>query len=452
MTVFKACDIRGHYGTELTPAFAERLGMAVGAQLGGDSVLVGGDLRPSTKALQQALTRGLLHTGCHVLDVGTVPTPAFYFAKNTYGITGGVMVTGSHNPPGDNGFKVTLGRWPITPEEINGLRHAIKHDDFSKSPGRYTQRDVLPAYEASLQGRFSSTGDQHIVVDAGNGGYAKIAPRVISSLGYQVSTLFDKPDGTFPNRPPNPAIQEHIEALQQKVVRVGADLGVAYDGDGDRAVFVDDNGRFVVSDHSFVLLIREQLRDRPGKVVYDIKCSRVVAEATREVGGEPIMERSGHAFIKRTLLETNALLGGEISGHFFFGELGYDDALYATLVMLNILGRDACIFSALVDSVPHYPITPDIRLPCPPSKAAQIIEELHQAFIHDPTSEVNTLDGVRIDWKDGWALARPSVTEPLITLRFEAQSQDRLIALQELILSQSATLRSLEMPLTPATP
>jgi len=451
MSVFKACDIRGRYGSELTPAFAQALGRAVGAELARQPVVVGGDVRPSTVALKAALCEGLLRSGCRVMELGVVSTPAFYFALRELGAAGGVMVTGSHNPPGDNGFKISLEPWPITEEALAGLARRIADADFVEGRGTQEPIDIIGRYEADLLGRFSPLPRPlKAVVDAGNGCYSLIAPRVLRALGCEVVELFCAPDGRFPNRDPNPAVAANLTQLCETVVTAGADLGVAYDGDGDRVVFVDEQGRVVENDRAIVLFARYLLRAGPGDVVYDIKCSSVVPEAVRLAGGTPVMEKSGHAFIKMALLRRGAILGGEISGHFFFGELGGDDGLYATLLMLHLIaeagsGRRLAParrrgLAALADTVPRYPVTPDIRLPCSPCEAQAIVQELIAAFAGAPDCEVSTLDGVRIAWPDGWALVRPSVTEPLITLRFEAHTLDRLAEIQRMVFASSAWL------------
>jgi phosphomannomutase/phosphoglucomutase len=443
MSIFKACDIRGQYGKDLTPAIAKRLGRAVGSELGGRSVVVGGDLRPSTLPLKEAMIDGLVKAGCRVLDAGIVPTPAFYFAKDLLEATGGVMVTGSHNPPGDNGFKITLGEWPITEEELASLRRRMELEDFAHGNGSCEHVDVVEPYKTFIASKFPVGGDLSVVVDAGNGCYSRIAPEVLSDLGYHVVELFCEPDGTFPGRPPNPAIAANLRTLCETVVTTGANLGMAFDGDGDRVVFVDELGRVVASDYSIVLFARHLLSRAPGEVVYDLKCSSVVPEQVRLAGGTPVMEKSGHAFIKTTLLRRKALLGGEISGHFFFGAIGRDDGLYAALFMLELLARAACGLAALADSVPRYPNTPDIRLPCSMAEAHNIVRELKAAFAQDAGVDVDVLDGVRIAWADGWALIRPSVTEALISLRFEAHSEERLAQIQEAVITRSPGLKKL---------
>lgn len=447
MSIFKACDIRGRYGAELTPEVAERLGLAVGTELTGQAAVVGGDLRPSTGPLKSALIKGMMAAGCRVIDVGVLPTPAFYFAKDCLQTEGGVMVTGSHNPPGDNGFKISLGPWPITEEELASLERRMTGVDFARGDGSYESFEVVDHYKTFIRSKFPTGGGRlKVVVDAGNGCYARIAPQVLRELGYEVVELYCEPDGRFPGRPSNPAIAANLTTLCETVVRSGADVGAAFDGDGDRVVFVDEQGRVVESDRSIVLFARYLLGRGPGEVVYDLKCSTIVQEEVRRAGGFPAMEKSGHAFIKTTLLRRKALLGGEISGHFFFGELGRDDGLYATLLMLHILAEEGWGLAALADTVPRYPITPDIRLPCPPEETWIIVQELERSFAQETGCEISTLDGVRIAWPDGWALIRPSVTEPLITLRFEAHSERRLAHIQEVVVARSPHLKKLMKP------
>lgn len=443
MSIFKACDIRGKYGAELNAEVAGPIGRAIGSELSGKRVVVGGDVRPSTGPLKEALMEGLLSAGAHVLDVGILPTPAFYFAKDCLGADGGVMVTGSHNPPGDNGFKISLGEDAITEEDIERIQRRVEKNEFVSGTGRREIRDVVDDYEEFLKDRFVESGGVKIVLDAGNGCYSRIAPRVLRDRGHEVVELFCEPDGNFPNRDPNPAVARHLCALCAKVLETKADVGVAYDGDGDRVVFVDERGRVVESDVSIALFARHLLKQGPSDVVYDIKCSSVVADEVRKAGGSPVMEKSGHAFIRNTLMKRRAVLGGEISGHFFFGELGRDDGLYATLLMLEVVQADGRGLAAMSDSVPRYAITPDLRLPCPADRSREIIRAIGERYSREKDCEVSTLDGVRVAWADGWALARTSVTEPLITLRFEAHTQPRLAEIQETVYSRIPALREI---------
>ena len=396
MSIFKACDVRGRYGSDLTPAVALRFGRAMGAEMAGQTLAVGGDVRPSSGPLKASLIEGLVASGCRVLDLGTLPTPAYYFAKDHFGCAGGVMVTGSHNPPGDNGFKVSLGPLPVTEEELGRLAARMAAGDFVDRPGGCVETvDAIPPYEDYVKEKLGDLGNPgekrpRIVVDAGNGCYSHVAPRLLRELGYPVVDLFCEPDGMFPNRSPNPAVAANLAALCETVVDSGADLGVAYDGDGDRAVFVDERGHVVENDRSIVLFARYLLGQQGAgsrfapEVIYDIKCSSAVAEGVRAAGGTPVMEKSGHVFIKTSLLRRHAVFGGEISGHFFFGELGGDDGLYATLLMLRIVAEDGRGLAAMAASVPRYPITPDLRLPCPPAHAAAIVEQLAEIFGREP--------------------------------------------------------------------
>jgi phosphomannomutase / phosphoglucomutase len=446
MSIFKACDVRGRYGTELTDAAAYGLGQAIGSAMweavptpttGAQerpTLVVGGDVRLSTPPLKAALVAGLTATGCRVLDVGILPTPAFYFAKDHLHAVGGVMVTGSHNPAADNGFKISLGPRPITEDDLAHLAARMAANDFvARAGGGVEQVDVLADYSRYIKGKAGpAPAPFKVVVDAGNGCYSHIAPAVLAELGFEVVPLFCEPDGRFPNRAPNPAVAANLTALRQAVREQGAGLGVAYDGDGDRAVFVDECGRVVENDKSIVLLARHLLGiNKPptpftNEVIYDIKCSSIVPEQVAAAGGQPIMEKSGHVFIKTALLAHRAVFGGEISGHFFFGELGGDDGLYATLMMLRIVAESGGGLAALAGALPRYPITPDLRLPCPPDVAQAIVRRLTAEFADEPGCAVSLLDGIRLAWADGWALVRPSVTEPLMTLRFEAHTEARL--------------------------
>jgi phosphomannomutase/phosphoglucomutase len=444
MSIFKACDVRGRYGTELTDEAVYALGRAVGSAMwenvaGRPTLVVGGDVRLSTPALKAALIKGLVETGCRVLDAGILPTPAYYFAKDYLHADGGVMVTGSHNPAADNGCKLSLGPTPITEDDLAGLAARMSAGHFvTRAGGEIAAANVITEYTRYIGAKAGpAQAPYKVVVDAGNGCYSQIAPAVLAALGYEAVPLFCEPDGHFPNRPPNPAVAANLSALTQAVQQHGAVLGVAYDGDGDRAVFVDECGRVVENDRSIVLLARHLLARQQvaqgrqpsrfsNEVIYDIKCSSVVPEQVAAAGGRPIMEKSGHVFIKTALLAHHAVFGGEISGHFFFGELGGDDGLYATLVMLRVLAESGGSLSALADALPRYPITPDLRLPCPPDVAQAIVRRLAVEYAAEPGCSVSLLDGIRLAWPDGWALVRPSVTEPLMTLRFEAHTEARL--------------------------
>ena len=365
MSIFKDCDIRGIYPEELTGEESYKIGLAIGTVIGGRSIAVSGDVRVSTPDLKECLIRGLAESGAQVLDIGMNPTPVFYYAKDKTGAYAAVQVTASHNPPEYNGYKFMYGDMPIEKKDIDRLQSIVENSAYVYAMGTVEKVDgIWKSYEEDRIGR---SGDMKgkVVVDAGNGVTAEMMPDLFSRKGMEVVPLFCTYDGRFPYRDPNPAVYSHLTELQKQVVANGADFGVAFDGDGDRAVFVDDIGRVVVSEQSFVLFIRDYLSKKPGSVVYDLKSSSIVKNEVERLGGTPLMERSGHAFIKRTMLQNGSVLAGEISGHFFFGEIGYDDGMYAALKMAEILTKEGKKLSWMVDTIPKTRITPDIRISVP---------------------------------------------------------------------------------------
>lgn len=439
MSIFKDCDIRGIYGKELTGSDAYRIGRGLSAMLRPGAVMrVGGDVRLSTPELKEQLILGLTEGGIKVEDMGVIPTPALYYALAGGSADGGATVTASHNPPEYNGVKFMLGGEIVTRATTDRLKAIIDRGDFPAGSGSVVKLDILPAYLASLTKRFGARKPLHVVVDAGNGAMSRIAPQAFRSVGYRVTELFCEFDGAFPNRDPNPAEYEHLTAVCEKVVETGADFGVAFDGDGDRAVFVDNLGRPVVNEKSLVLFIRHLLKNKPTPVVYDQKSSSVIKKAVLEMDGAPIPEKSGHAFIKRRFLEVGAAVAGEVSGHFFFGELGYDDGLYAALMMAEMLCLSDRTLAELADGIVLPPISPDIRLACPYSEQDEWLARV-EALKEAHPCKVSKLDGVRLDFEDGWALVRKSVTAEQITLRAEAETEERLdeiLALVQSVLPQ----------------
>jgi len=434
MGIYKDCDIRGIFGSELTGGISRKIGLAAGTMIAGRSVLVSGDIRNSTRELKEALIKGLEETGAKVLDIGMNPTPVFYYAKKILGVYAGVQVTASHNPPKYNGFKFMFGEMPVQSSDIQKIEELAEKGPYIYGKGSIKKiegiwdkygRDVslLTGY---MRGK--------VVVDAGNGTVSELMPRLFARKGMQVVPLFCEYDGRFPNRDPNPAVYSHLTALQKKVRESGADFGCAFDGDGDRVVFVDDKGRIAMSEQSFVILIREYLKDGPGKVVYDLKSSSIVRNEVLKLGGVPLMERSGHPFIKRTLLGKGAVLGGEISGHFFFGELGYDDGMYAALKMAEILARAGKKFSAVLDDIPNTVITPDIRISVPYDRQEGILDNLRALGDRYALSE---MDGVRLEFPFGWLLVRKSVTEQAMTARIEAEDAQGLQKIKDILISNA---------------
>lgn len=420
MKLFQACDIRGIAGRELSDVMARKIALAVGVKLTGKTVVVGGDIRLSTPGLQKIMIDTLAESGCHILDIGTVATPVFYYAMQAGRADGGVMVTASHNPGPYNGFKLVFGPQPVTEEDIAAIEQLVLSGASMSGAGSIKPFPAARDYFEFTAAKAES-GKLRVVIDAGNGATAMFAPKLFRMLGYEVVELFCRPDGLFPNRPPNPALAENLTALSQAVVEHQAALGIAFDGDGDRVAFVDETGRAVDNDDILILLARHYLNDRQGVIVYDAKCSMVVPEEINKAGGRPLMARAGHTFSKAAFQAEKALLAGEISGHFFLSELGYDDAMFAGLKVAAIVAREGSL-AAMIDGIPNYLLTPDIRVPYKGSDKAAILE---QVAVKLAAYQPNRIDGVRIEFADGWAMIRASVTEPLFTLRFEAKSPAR---------------------------
>ncbi len=427
MGIFKACDVRGVYGKDLTEEIVYKIGRALGTMLAGGAVIVGGDVRTSTPTLRAEVSRGLAESGAEVLDIGIVPTPAFYFARRHLGVEPGVMVTASHNPAEFNGLKLVLGPLPITEPELGAVGDLANLGKFRTGCGNVRTLAIIPSYQSFIHSIARKEQGAHlykVVIDCGNGCNSGLAPDLFRQFGFHIEELHCTPDGIFPNRNPNSADPGNLVELIRTVRSTKADVGVAFDGDGDRVAFVDDRGRFLLSDKAIVILSRYLLAGSPGSsVVYDLKCSSVVPESVTAAGGVPIPERSGHTFIKTRMITEDALFGGEISGHYFYRELqGGDDGIYSALLMANMLVQTGRRLSDLADEVPAYENTPDIRVPFT-GDMEEIIERIASAF---PAEQVSRLDRVRVTLTGGWGLARPSVTEPAITLRFEAESKTRL--------------------------
>ncbi len=430
MKIFHACDIRGIAGVELTNEMAYKIGQALGVKLQGQKVVVGGDVRLSTPVLKEIMIKALVESGCDVIDIGTVATPVFYYALKVTKGTGGVMVTASHNPAPYNGFKLVLGENPVSEEDILAIKQLVEEGAQVSGEGTLTSMAVVDDY-IEYTSKLAQTSQLKVVVDAGNGATSEIAPALFRSLGYDVIELYCKPDGHFPNRSPNPALAENLQGLGKKVLESGANLGVAFDGDGDRVAFVDENGRAVDNDDIIVLLARYYLEKNPGTIIYDAKCSMVAPEQISKAGGRPIMARAGHTFSKAAFIKEKALFAGEISGHFFFCELGYDDGMFAGLKVCEFVASHGSL-AELVDEIPNYILTPDIRIQYKGTDKEAILDAAANTLSkYNP----NRIDGVRIEFEDGWGMIRASVTEPLFTLRFEAKTPERLQDIIETLLS-----------------
>ena len=429
--IFRQYDIRGTVGVDLTPDGARLVGAAIGSEardrLGRPATLaVGRDNRPSGESLLGALVEGLASTGTQVLTVGMVPTPTLYFAIHHLSADGGVQVTGSHNPPEMNGFKMVLGGLPFAGEDIQGLRERIEAGRFATGRGGATAHDVLAAYGAEIAARIGKLARPlSVVVDCGNGVPSLSYPGVLERLGARVDRLYCESDGRFPNHHPDPTVLANLVDLQARVKAVKADVGIAFDGDGDRIGAVDEGGVVLFGDQILALLGTD-LVQRLGKgreVIFDVKCSDALVETLERVGAKPTMWMTGHSFIKRKMKESGAVLAGEMSGHMFFGPpdyLGYDDALYAAARLLKITAGQPRPLSALRGALPQYVSTPEIRVDCPEQQKLAVVEAAARHFAQ--RYQTVTIDGVRWRTADGWGLIRASNTQPILVLRFEARS------------------------------
>lgn len=440
MSIFKACDIRGIYKEDLDEEKAFEIGRAFGTMIEGKDVVVGGDVRLSTPSLKKKIIEGLILSGSNVIDIGILPTPAFYFAKRNLNTYGGVMVTASHNPSKYNGFKIIFGDLPVQEEDIAYLEKLVEIKKYRDGKGELIIKPMQEEYEKYILSFFHPiTNRLKVIADAGNGVCGPSIIKLFTSLGYDVDPLFCEPDGNFPGREPNPAIEDNIKYLKSKVIDLKADFGVAFDGDGDRVAFVDEEGKVLPSEKGIIIFAKYLFKKYgAGEIVYDHKCSTIVEREITKLGGTAIREKSGHAFIKRKFLIQNAIMAGEISGHYFFRELEGDDGIYAALLMGEIIDKENKKLSEISTQIPNYYITPDIRVPYPYEDKEELLNKVQEKFKEYP---IDTLDGVRVMFPNGWGLIRISVTEPVITLRFEGVTNKDLEEIKKIFSEAIPELR-----------
>jgi phosphomannomutase/phosphoglucomutase len=430
-SIFRAYDIRGVVNQSLTTAAVRQIGRAIGSealQRGCNTVVVGRDGRLSGPALVDALIAGLNETGCDVKDIGVVPTPVLYFAAHYLDTQSGVMVTGSHNPPDYNGLKIVIDGETLSGESIQQLRERIEEGNLISGQGSTESINVVPDYIERIRSDVHVDRPLRVVLDCGNGVAGAVAPQLLRELGCEVTELFCEVDGNFPNHHPDPSKPENMEDLIAAVRGQQADIGLAFDGDGDRLGVVTTEGSIVWPDRILMLFAADVLERNPGgKIIYDVKCSRFLDGIIREHGGEPLMWKTGHSFIKAKIRESGALLAGEMSGHIFFKErwYGFDDGLYSAARLLEVLGKDARlpteVFAALPDSVN----TPELNISMQEGEPPRFMDSL-MASAHFENARVHTIDGLRVEFPDGWGLVRASNTTPVLVLRFEADDEAAL--------------------------
>jgi len=430
-SIFKAYDVRGIVPSTLTEEVAEGLGRAFGTAArkeGETTVAVGRDGRLSGPSLSSALIRGLLASGVDVIDVGVVTTPMLYFAASTL-CTSGIQVTGSHNPKDYNGFKMVMAGRAIYGEEIQALRKTMEAESWSsEGGGKVTNVNLFAPYRDRIVGDVKLARPMKIVVDSGNGVAGASAPQIFRALGCEVIELFSEVDGNFPNHHPDPSKPENLRDLIAKLKETGAELGLAFDGDGDRLGIVTRGGNNIYPDRQMMLFARDVLKRVPGgTILFDVKCTQRLAPTVREAGGKAEMYKTGHSLIKARMKEVDSPLGGEMSGHIFFKErwFGFDDGTYAGCRLLEILSREKDP-SAVLDALPTSFSTPELNVKCAEGEPHRLVAELMAKADFAAPAEVSTIDGVRVDWPDGFGLIRASNTTPVLVLRFEGHTQEAL--------------------------
>jgi phosphomannomutase/phosphoglucomutase len=443
--IFREYDIRGVVDRDLTEETVYRLALAVGTFFRGNNaarVSIGRDARESSPPFRDQFVRGLTETGCSVLDVGMVPTPVLYFTLFTQGCDGGVMITGSHNPADNNGFKICLGKSTIYGSQIVEIREIARKGEFATGAGKVEVRDVLPMYCERIMSDVK-LGPRHVkvLVDGGNGMGGIVGGPLYRSMGCEVIELFCEPDSRFPNHHPDPTVVENMRFAIEGVARHGADLAIAFDGDGDRIGVVDEKGRIIWGDQLMVIFSRAILNRRPGATfIAEVKCSKTMFDDIVSHGGNPVMWKVGHSLIKAKMREIGAELAGEMSGHLFFADryFGFDDAIYAGARLLEILSATDARLSQLIEDLPKTVYTPEIRFECPDELKFHIVQALTKDFKR--SNRVIDIDGARIVFEHGWGLVRASNTQPVLVLRFEADNSEHLEEIRNAVESRLRTL------------
>ena len=440
MHVFREYDIRGLVANELTPEFAEQLGRGFGRYLlekdpAAQSIVLGRDHRVSSPGLASAFSRGVRSYGVEVISIGIVPTPVSYFAAHVLPVDGLCMITGSHNPPEYNGFKVGIGKSTLAGSEVQELKsHVVEARDGGRSARESDHDIIVPYIHFVVESLGMTIRPIRVVCDAGNGTGGLVGPRLLRALGHHVIELFCNLDGSFPNHHPDPTVEANLRDLQKKVADCKADVGIAWDGDADRIGAIDEKGSILWGDQLMILFSRDVLAERPGAaIVGEVKCSQTLYDDIEKHGGRAIMWKAGHSLIKSKMKEEHALLAGEMSGHIFFRHryFGFDDGIYSAARLLELIARDGRPLSKMLDGVPRTYASPEIRFDFPEEKKFRAVELAKERLRkHGKTIEV---DGVRVIVEGGWGLVRASNTQPLLVLRWEATSEAKLREIQRLI-------------------
>ena len=440
-TIFREYDIRGKVPDDLNEETVYELGLFIGTYYrsrGAEKITLGRDCRLSSPPLHDSLLKGLIESGMRVTDIGMVPTPLLYFSLFQLDVHGGIQITGSHNPPEFNGFKVCLNKTTIFGREIQEIREIAESGKVTRGKGQVEEKDVtVPYIENILKGIRRGPEQKKVVVDAGNGVGGLVAPQLYERMGVEVVRLFCEPDGRFPYHHPDPTIPEYLNHLSERITETDADLGIAFDGDADRIGVVSDRGKIIWGDQLMIVFSRELLKRHPGaKIIGEVKCSQVLFDDITSHGGKAIMWKAGHSLIKGKMKEEGALFAGEMSGHLFFADryFGYDDAIYAGARLLEILALNKKGMADLLADVPVLVNTPEIRLDCPDEKKFGVVARLAAEFKKE--YQVIDIDGARVLLDGGWGLIRASNTQPVLVLRFEAKDRERLEEIRRIFMEK----------------
>jgi len=439
--IFREYDIRGIVKTDLTDDTVFKIGQSFATLLlrkGGKSASVGGDIRHSTNHLKDVLINGMLSTGLNVVDLGQCPTGAQYFSHFHLDVDGGVMITGSHNPPEYNGFKLTQFKSNMFGEAIQDIYTTAKANDFEAGEGTCSSYDINTPYIQDVRHKTSLKHPLKIVMDSGNGASALVVDAIFKDIeNLDLIHIFGEPDGDFPNHHPDPTVEKNLVALKAKVAETGADFGIGYDGDADRIGVIDKNGQIIWGDKLLIIYALHALKKEKQQIVFDVKCSKALIEEIEKAGGTPIMSATGHSLLKKKMKEIDAKVAGEMSGHMFFGDenYGYDDAIYAAARLISIIAEDTKPIHEYLKDITPYVATPEIRLEAENDEVKfEITKKAVQYFTENYTC--STVDGVRIDFGDGWGLVRSSNTQPVIVVRMEAQTSARLEEIKQLVINK----------------
>ena len=440
-SIFREYDIRGKAPDELNQETVYRLGLCLGTYYQGSGagrITLGRDCRLSSEEFREALLNGLTESGMEVVDAGMIPTPLLYYSIFHLGVDGGIQITGSHNPPEYNGFKICLGKSTIYGKEIQKIREIGESEKFHRGKGKIEKRDIIGPYLDYMKKNLQpGPVTRKVVVDAGNGVGGIVAPDVYTNMGVEVERIFCEPDGRFPNHHPDPTIPENLKDLISKLSGSSSDLGIGFDGDADRIGVVDHEGHIIWGDQLMILFSRDLLKRNPGaSIIGEVKCSQVLFEDIERHGGKAIMWKAGHSLIKGKMKEEGALFAGEMSGHLFFAEryFGYDDAIYAGARLLEILTCQEKSVKELLADIPRMVNTPEIRLDCPDEKKFQVVAGLVEDFKKE--YRVIDVDGARVLFDGGWGLVRASNTQPVLVLRFEARDENRLEEIRKIFMDK----------------